>query len=106
MCVFTVVQITPIAIDSIQWRTFIILAVFNACWVPIVSCFFPETAGLQLEDIDHLFEKGGVTGCVFRAKGGRTVEPGYHASHPNTSGVEKDPMDELDAEGKVRGVDV
>lgn len=27
MCVFTVVQITPIAIDNIAWRTFIIFAV-------------------------------------------------------------------------------
>lgn len=27
MCVFTVVQITPIAIQNINWRTFIIFAV-------------------------------------------------------------------------------
>lgn len=33
---------------------------------------------LQLENIDHLFEKGAVTGGVFSAKGGRTVEPGMH----------------------------
>jgi len=32
---------------------------------------------LKLEDIDHLFEQRGITGGVFRAKGGRTVEPGY-----------------------------
>ena len=90
MCVFTVVQITPIAIASIQWHTFIIFAVFNACWIPIVYAFFPETAGLQLEDIDHIFESGGITGGVLKAKGGRTVEPGYHASHPNLEGLRKD----------------
>ncbi|KAI6869002.1 general substrate transporter [Hortaea werneckii] len=89
MCVFTVVQITPIAIQNINWRTFIIFAVLCFCWMPIVYCFFPETSRLQLEDIDHLFEKGGITGGVFKAKGGRTVEPGYHASHPNMEGVEK-----------------
>lgn len=67
----------------------------NACWVPLVYAFFPETAGLQLEDIDHLFEKGGITGGVLTSKGGRTVQPGYHASHPNMFGVEKDPEDAM-----------
>jgi hypothetical protein len=43
----------------------------------------------MLEDIDHLFEAGGVTGGVFKAKGGRTVEPGYHARVPNMEGVVK-----------------
>jgi len=76
MCVFTVVQITPKAIANISWRTFIIFAVFCFCWVPIVYCFFPETNQLNLEDVDHLFDKGGITGGVFTSKGGRTVEPG------------------------------
>lgn len=78
MCVFTVVQITPIAIGNIGWRTFIIFAVFNALWVPLVYAFFPETNGLELEDIDHLFDKGGITGGVWTSKGGRTVEHGFH----------------------------
>jgi nitrate/nitrite transporter NarK len=33
MCVFIVVQITPIATNNIKWHTFIIFAVFNALWV-------------------------------------------------------------------------
>jgi hypothetical protein len=43
-----------------------------------VFSFFPEMNQLELEDIDHLFERGGVTDCVFRAKGWRTVETGEH----------------------------
>lgn len=78
MCVFTVVQITPIAIANIQWRTFIIFAVFCFLWIPIVYCFFPETNQLELEDIDHLFDKGGITGGVWTSKGGRTVERKHH----------------------------
>ncbi|KAH7922505.1 general substrate transporter [Leucogyrophana mollusca] len=74
LCVFTVVQITPPAIANIGWRVFIIFAVFNAIWVPIVYLFFPETKGLELEDVDHIFEKGGVTGGVWESKGGRTVQ--------------------------------
>jgi len=75
MCVFIVVQITPIATTNIGWRTFVIFAVFNAVWVPVVWCFFSEINGLELEDIDHLFDKGGFTGGVLFSKGGRTVLP-------------------------------
>lgn len=89
MCVFTVVQITPIAIDAIGWRTFVIFAVFCAAWVPLVYCFFPETSQLVLEDIDHLFEAGGWSGGVWEAKGGRTVEPGHHARVVAVESMEK-----------------
>ncbi|WQF89767.1 Putative major facilitator, sugar transporter, major facilitator superfamily [Colletotrichum destructivum] len=52
---YMIVQITPISIDSIGWRTYIIFAVLNATWVPIIYLFFPETKGLELEDVDLLF---------------------------------------------------
>ena len=50
-----IVQITPIAIENIGWKTYIIFAVLNAFWVPIIYLFFPETKGLELEAIDRLF---------------------------------------------------
>lgn len=50
-----IVQITPISINNIGWRTYIIFAVLNACWVPIIFFFFPETKGLELEAVDALF---------------------------------------------------
>ena len=31
-----------------------------------------------MEDIDHIFEKGGITGGVLTSKGGRTVVPNQH----------------------------
>ncbi|KAI0314342.1 general substrate transporter, partial [Amylostereum chailletii] len=65
MCVFAVVEMTPPAIANIGWRVFIIFAITNALWVPIVYAFFPETKGLELEDIDHIFDKGGFTGGVW-----------------------------------------
>ncbi|CAN6674926.1 high-affinity glucose transporter Hxt2p [Trichomonascus vanleenenianus] len=77
LAVFAVVEITPIAIDNIGWRTFIIFAILNGLWGPIVFCFFPETSGLELEDIDHIFDRGGLTGGVLETRG-RTVTPGSH----------------------------
>ena len=35
---------------------------------------------------------------MLRAKGGRTVEPGYHTTHPNMEGVEKSPEDAVGME--------
>lgn len=45
----------------------------------MVYFFYPETKGLELEDIPLLFAKRGFTGGVFTSKGGRTVIPGQHA---------------------------
>lgn len=53
----------------------------------MVFFFFPETKGLELEDVDHLFERGGITGGVFETRG-RPVEPGYHRNI-NTERIEK-----------------
>jgi len=62
------VQITPPAIANIGWRTYLIFAVLNATWVPIIYLFFPETKGLELEDVDRLFEGQGGASDVMRGK--------------------------------------
>ncbi|PSK41777.1 High-affinity glucose transporter [Elsinoe australis] len=54
---YMIVQITPPAIANIGWRTYIIFAVLNATWVPIIYVFFPETKRMELEDVDRLFAK-------------------------------------------------
>ncbi|CEF75734.1 unnamed protein product [Fusarium graminearum] len=52
---YMIVQITPVSISNIGWRTYIIFAVLNAFFVPVIFLFFPETKGLELEDVDQLF---------------------------------------------------
>ena len=42
---FMVVEITPIGIQNLQWRFYIIWTVFNASFVPLMYFFYPETAG-------------------------------------------------------------
>lgn len=52
-----VVQITPIGIETLSWKFYIIWIVFNASFVPIVYFFYPETAGRKLEDMDRLYRE-------------------------------------------------
>ncbi|KAF7946202.1 hypothetical protein EAE96_009205 [Botrytis aclada] len=64
---YMIVQITPIALNNIGYRTYIIFGVLNACWVPIIYLYFPETKGLELEDVDKIFERG--DGAIERLNG-------------------------------------
>ncbi|KAK4991878.1 hypothetical protein LTR50_001497 [Elasticomyces elasticus] len=54
---FIIVYITSPAIRNIGYRTYIIFAVLNATWVPIIYVFFPGTKNMALEDVDRLFGK-------------------------------------------------
>lgn len=64
---FMVAEVTPVGIENLRWRFWIIWAVICAVFVPIVYLFYPETANRSLEDIDRFFEmKPGV--FVFRNK--------------------------------------
>ncbi|KAK7510067.1 sugar transporter STL1 [Phyllosticta citriasiana] len=52
---FAVVMFTPPSISNIGWRTYIIFAVLNYSFLPVIYWFYPETMGKQLEDMDRLF---------------------------------------------------
>lgn len=52
---FLVVEITPVSIKTIGYRTYIYFAVFNACFIPLIYFYYPESARLTLEEIDFLF---------------------------------------------------
>ncbi|KAI9732885.1 MAG: hypothetical protein M1834_003825 [Cirrosporium novae-zelandiae] len=54
---FMVVEITPLGIQNLQWRFYIIWTIFNAAFIPIVYFLYPETADRSLEDIDRLFRE-------------------------------------------------
>ncbi|KAI0602934.1 general substrate transporter [Biscogniauxia sp. FL1348] len=55
---FLIVMVTPIMIANIGWGTYLFFAVVNACFLPIIYFFYPETARRSLEEIDIIFAKG------------------------------------------------
>ncbi|KAJ5681722.1 general substrate transporter [Penicillium maclennaniae] len=56
---FVVVMITPVVINRIQWKAYLIFKINNFFFVPVVYFFYPETSNLRLEDIDLIFSRGG-----------------------------------------------
>lgn len=75
---FLVVMVTPVAFQSIGWRTYIVFAVLNAAIIPVVYFFYPETMGRSLEEMDLIFAKSdGWLDTVRVAK----TEPRHYGRH-------------------------
>jgi hypothetical protein len=56
---------SPVLINRIGWRTYLIFMVLLALFIPVIYFFYPETSNLSLEDIDLIFlpvEMGGLGG--------------------------------------------
>ncbi|KAL4763167.1 sugar porter family MFS transporter [Aspergillus foveolatus] len=52
---FAIVEITPIGIQNIGWRFWIVWTVLNAVFLPVIYFLYPETANRTLEDIDSYY---------------------------------------------------
>lgn len=55
---YMVVQITPIGIQNLRWRFYLIWVFFNVFSIPTIYLLYPETANRRLEDIDTVFKEG------------------------------------------------
>jgi len=55
---FVVVMITPVMISNIGWGTYLFFAIVNACFLPFLYFYYPETKQRSLEEIDLIFAKG------------------------------------------------
>jgi hypothetical protein len=88
---FLVVEITPVSIANIQWRTYIYFSVFNFCFIPLIYFFYPETQNLSLEQIDKLFTGDKVMLHWTQSMGsvGDAVNrSGLHRAHSNSADEE------------------
>ncbi|GJC77368.1 sugar transporter STL1 [Colletotrichum liriopes] len=54
---FLVIMVTPVALNTIAWRYYIVYAVIAAAMPVTVYFLFPETTGRNLEEIDLLFRE-------------------------------------------------
>ncbi|CDS14393.1 hypothetical protein LRAMOSA06562 [Lichtheimia ramosa] len=54
---YVIVMITPPAIANIGYGIYVIFAIFNFLFIPIVYFFYPETKGRSLEELDVVFAK-------------------------------------------------
>ena len=48
-------QVTPIAVQAIGWKYYLVFIICNAINGVVFWAFLPETKGLNLEDMDELF---------------------------------------------------
>ena len=49
------VQVTPLAIEKIAWRFFVIFVVCDAIFITVVYLVYPETVNRTLEEVAALF---------------------------------------------------
>ncbi|KAH8596907.1 putative transporter [Bisporella sp. PMI_857] len=80
---FTIVMITPIIINRLQWKGYLILMATNFAFVPLFYLFYPETSNNTLEDIDFLFI-GGASGLPFGSHGENSSVGSEKAEKINT----------------------
>lgn len=59
---FIVVLVTPTMFTTITWRTYVVFAVFNLVFVPVIYFLYPETGGRSLEEVDSVFKSASESG--------------------------------------------
>ncbi|KAJ5097334.1 general substrate transporter [Penicillium angulare] len=52
---FVIVEVTPIGIQSLRWKFWLVWTASNAAFLPILYFFYPETANRSLEDMDAYY---------------------------------------------------
>ncbi|PQE16284.1 sugar transporter protein [Rutstroemia sp. NJR-2017a WRK4] len=54
---YAVVQLAPIMIYSISWKTYFVFMCINFAFIPVIYFTFVETKGYPLEQLDEIFEE-------------------------------------------------
>lgn len=91
---YIVGQLTPILQQSIGWVMYLIPALSCVISVVVVVVFYPETKGIELEDIDRLFDEY----YGKSAASSRTQYAMVDTSEPHRDSLELDDLDDLDYE--------
>lgn len=74
-------MITPVAIETIKWRYYLVYMCISACIVPLVFFFFPETNHRSLEELEMLFADTPTILGIVRESRKRPAQGGLVAEH-------------------------
>ncbi|KAF5004753.1 hypothetical protein FDECE_8743 [Fusarium decemcellulare] len=86
---FTVAMVTPIIINRLQWKAYLIFFTTCTIFVPLVYFLYPETSNLRLEEIDLIFKDGRNPVVVGREMAQIRKAGGDIMALPETSDVKK-----------------
>ena len=81
-------MITPIIINRLQWKAYLIFMATNLVFVPIIYFLYPETSNLGLEEVDFIFSDGRNPIVVAEEMQKEIASGGLSARH-NTSAFEE-----------------
>ena len=87
---FMMVEITPIAIDNIYYKFYIILAALNVFNAVCIFVFYPETARKSLEELDFFFVEKYGGGQAQVAEIERSIgkrQDGFRVEHVSDKGL-------------------
>lgn len=55
---FVIVMITPVIINRLAWKAYLIFTITNFVFVPTIYYLYPETSNFSLEEVDQFFLGG------------------------------------------------
>ncbi|GIC92808.1 uncharacterized protein Aud_009281 [Aspergillus udagawae] len=87
---FFIVLITPVVINRLVWRAYLISMVTNFQFVPVIYYFFPETSNFTREVVDQFFASGENPVAVARCMTKEMKEGGYRHMGAQPPHTEKD----------------
>lgn len=100
---FTIVMITPVIINRLHWKAYLIFMITNLLFVPTVYFFYPETSNIQLEDIDYIFSTAGnpvaVANKMAKEMKEKKAEGEDVESSPSSSGHVKEDLETIEHVG-------
>lgn len=95
-------MITPIIINRLQWKAYLIFMITNLLFVPLIYFCYPETAMLSLEEMDELYTTRGespikISKRIRKEKqmGMRSLEVGTSSNEEVVAPIEKGISEEV-----------
>jgi hypothetical protein len=87
---FFIVLVTPVIINRLVWRAYLIFMVTNFQFVPVIYYFFPDTSNFTREVEDQFFASGENPIAVARCMTKEMKEGGYRHMGAQPPDTEKD----------------